>query len=131
MFNHILFQLNVWNPLLLLLWSALALRGCYSVVVEKPCAGRTVRAMMQRPLLEHWILAGHGLGGGALAAQLALTLQPKVKALILMAAPMPQDVNMANLNILVMALYGLKDSVVTPETVEESFSRMPGFYPKP
>lgn len=105
---------------------ALALHGCYSVVVEKPCAGRTVRAMMQRPLLENWTLAGHGLGGGTLAAQLALTLQPKVKALILMAAPMPQDVNMANLNIFVVALYGQKDSVVTPETVEESFSRMPG-----
>lgn len=99
-------------------------------MLEKPCAGRTLRAMMQKPLLEHWILAGHGRGG-ALAARLALTLQPKVKALILMAAPMPKDVDMADLNLLVVAMYGQKDSVITPETVEKSFSRFPGVHTKP
>jgi pimeloyl-ACP methyl ester carboxylesterase len=57
---------------------------------------------------------------------MALTLYPKVRALVLMASPLPHDVDMADLNLLVVALYGQKDSVVTPFTVENSFSRFPG-----
>ena len=106
----------------------LALSGIYAVVLEKACAGRTVRAMMQQSHLRYWLFAGHGRGG-ALAAQLARTLQPKVKGLILMAAPMPPDVDMADLNVIVVVLYGQKDSWVTPEAVEKSFSRMPGASP--
>lgn len=95
------------------------------MVLEKACAGRTLRAMMEESHLQSWVLAGHGRGG-ALAAQVARTLQPKVKGVVLMAAPMPPDVDMADLNVVVVVLYGQKDSVVTPEAVEKSFSRMPG-----
>jgi poly(3-hydroxyalkanoate) synthetase len=49
-----------------------------------------------------------------------------VKGLVLMASPMPPDVDMTNLNVIVVALYGRKDNVVTPEAVENSFPRMPG-----
>jgi pimeloyl-ACP methyl ester carboxylesterase len=105
--------------------SELALRGSYAAIVEKACAGRTLRAMMQKPHLKYWVLAGHG-SGGAVAAQVARTLQPKVKGLVLMASPMPPDVDMTNLNVIVVALYGRKDNVVTPEAVENSFPRMPG-----
>ncbi|KAG0599074.1 hypothetical protein M758_12G125500 [Ceratodon purpureus] len=103
----------------------LAVRGSYAVIVEKACAGRILRAMMQKSHLQYWTLAGHGRGG-ALAAQVARTLQPKVKGLVLMAAPMPPDVDMADLNVIVVVLYGQKDNVVTSKAVEESFSRMPG-----
>lgn len=104
----------------------LALRGIYAVIMKKARAERVLRAMMLMPLLEHWILAGHGEEPGALAAQLARTLHPKVMGVVLLATPMPLDVDMSDLNIIVVSLYGREDNVVTPETVEESFSRMPG-----
>ena len=45
-----------------------SIADCHNVVVE-PGAEQTLRVMMQKPLLHHWILAGHG-DGGALAARL-------------------------------------------------------------
>jgi pimeloyl-ACP methyl ester carboxylesterase len=104
------------------------LSGTYVVVLDEATPGRALRAMMQSPLLEFWTVVGHG-SGGALAARLALTLQPTVKALILLAEPMPKDVDMAGINIYVVALYGQQDSVVTPASVEASTSRMPGTQP--
>jgi len=103
----------------------LALGGSYVVILEKASEGRTLRAMKEKWHLQYWVLAGHGRGG-ALAAELARTLQPKVKGLVLMAAPMPLHVNMVSLNVIVVVLYGQQDIVVTPEELEKSFSRMPG-----
>ena len=80
---------------------------------------------MQQPQLQYWTLAGHG-EAGAVAARLALTLHPKVKALVLLAAALPEDVSLVDVNLLLIVVYGSKDTVVPPATVEASFSRMEG-----
>lgn len=82
--------------------------------------------MMRKPDVEFWTLAGHGRTGGALASRLALTLQPKVKGLILLASALPADVDLVDVNVVVVALYGGRDTVVTRKAVEESFVRFPG-----
>lgn len=95
------------------------------MILEKACEKRTLRAMKEQWQLQYWVLAGHGRGG-TLAAELARTLLPRVKGVVLMAAPMPLHVDMVNLNVFVTVLYGQMDTVVTPKAVETSFSRMPG-----
>lgn len=89
--------------------------------------GRVIEAMMQQPQLQYWALAGHG-GAGAVAARLAITLHPKVKALVLLAAALPHEVRLVDVNLLLIVVYGSTDSVVSPATVEASFSRMEGMY---
>jgi len=81
--------------------------------------------MKEQWQLQYWVLAGHGRGG-TLAAELARTLLPRVKGVVLMAAPMPLHVDMVNLNVFVTVLYGQMDTVVNPKAVETSFARMPG-----
>lgn len=61
-----------------------------------------------------------------MAARLALTLHPKVKALLLLAALVPKDVDLRSLKLLLVVLYGEIDSVVKPTTITRSFSHMPG-----
>ena len=108
-------------------FSAVALSGYYAAVVENATVARVIEAMMQQPQLQYWTLAGHG-EAGAVAARLALTLYPKVKALVLLAAALPEDVNLVDVNLFLIVVYGSKDSVVPPATVEASFSRMEGMY---
>jgi hypothetical protein len=116
---------------MLLFWgsfSAVALSGYHAVVVENATVARVIEAMMQQPQLQYWTLAGHGEAAGAVAARLALTLHPKVKALVLLAAALPEDVSLVDVNLLLVVVYGSKDTVVPPATVEASFSRMEGMY---
>lgn len=96
------------------------------MVLEEASEGHTLRAMRENSHLQYWVLAGHGDHGGTLAAELTRTLLPRVKGLILMAARMPPNLDMSDQNVVVVVLYGQKDRVVSPEAVEESFSRMPG-----
>ncbi len=82
--------------------------------------------MMQLLHVEYWTLLGHGNNGGVVAARLAVTLQPKVKGLILLAAALPGDLDTRALNLLVIVIYGGKDTLVTPEMITKSFSHMAG-----
>ncbi len=106
----------------------MALHGFYAAIVEKGTIAHVVRAMMQQPYLQYWSLLGHGKGGGAVAARMALVLHPKVKALILLAAALPEDVDLRSLNLLLTVIYGGKDTVVTPQAISKSFSQMAGMH---
>ncbi|CAK9263796.1 unnamed protein product [Sphagnum jensenii] len=104
----------------------MARHGFYAAIVEKGTIAHVVRAMMQRPYLQYWSLLGHGKGGGAVAARMAFVLHPKIKALILLAAALPEDVDLRSLNLLLTVIYGGKDTVVTPQAISKSFSQMAG-----
>jgi hypothetical protein len=111
-------------------WSAteMALHGFYAAIVEKGTIAHVVRAMMQQPYLQYWSLLGHGKGGGAVAARMAFVLHPKIKALILLAAALPEDVDLRSLNLLLTVIYGGKDTVVSPQAISKSFSQMAGMH---
>ncbi|CAM6014810.1 unnamed protein product [Sphagnum balticum] len=102
----------------------MALHGFYAAIVEKGTIAHVVRAMMEQPYLQYWSLLGHGKGGGAVAARMAFVLHPKIKALILLAAALPEDVDLRSLNLLLTVIYGGKDTVVTPQAISKSFSQM-------
>ncbi|CAK9255804.1 unnamed protein product [Sphagnum jensenii] len=104
----------------------IALYGYYAVIVENATVEHVVCAMMQLLHVEYWTLLGHGNNGGVVAARLAVTLQPKVKGLILLAAALPGDLDTQALNLLLIVIYGGKDTLVTPEMITKSFSRMAG-----
>lgn len=106
--------------------AALAFKGYYTAIIDTPTLGGAIQAMMRKSDIEFWTLVGHGEAGGALASRLALTLQPKVKGLVLIASALPADVDMVDVNVVVVALYGGRDTVVTPKAVEGSFVRFPG-----
>nr|PNR51596.1 hypothetical protein PHYPA_010783 [Physcomitrium patens] len=100
-----------------------ALYGYHATIVERPTPELVIKAMMLQPQLQYWILAGHG-NGGTVAAHVAVTLHPKVEALILLASPLPRDVNLKLLNLLLVVAYSENDTLVTSAAVKRSFSRM-------
>lgn len=105
--------------------TVVALYGYHATIVERPTPELVIKAMMLQPQLQYWILAGHG-NGGTVAAHVAVTLHPKVEALILLASPLPRDVNLKLLNLLLVVAYSENDTLVTSAAVKRSFSRMAG-----
>ncbi|CAM6085633.1 unnamed protein product [Calypogeia fissa] len=106
---------------------AVALFGYYVVIVSEVTPGRVVEAIMQHPELVYWSLAGHGTGG-ELAARMAMSLQPKVKSLVLIASVLPPDLDFksVNLNLFLTVIYSDNDTISTPADVTNSFSRVMG-----
>ncbi|CAM6085646.1 unnamed protein product [Calypogeia fissa] len=104
-----------------------ALYGYYVIIVNKATPGRVLEAMMQHPEFLYWSLVGHGTGG-ELAARIAVTLQPKVKGLVLIASVLPPEVDLRSIspNLFLTVIYSDSDTVSTPMAVINSFSRVVG-----
>ena len=104
--------------------TAAALVGYYAAILEQATPECAIKAMLLQPHVQYWTLGGHG-AGGAVTAHMVVTLHPKVKDLVLVASPLPADVNLKLLNLLLIVVYGETDTVVTPAMVTDSF-RMAG-----
>lgn len=102
-----------------------ALVGYNVVIVSEATPGRVYEAMMQKPELKYWSLAGHGTGG-ELAAKIALTLQPRVKSLVLIGAALPPSVDFRSISVFLTMIYGDNDTITTPTDVTKSLSRVQG-----
>jgi hypothetical protein len=75
------------------------------------------------PEIEHWVIAGHSLGG-AMAAQYAAGHEA-IDGLALWAAYPPDGTDLSGAGIAVGSVHATADGLVTSEEIEDSRTRLP------
>jgi pimeloyl-ACP methyl ester carboxylesterase len=82
---------------------------------DKQAALRRAREVIAaHPEVEHWVIAGHSLGG-ALAARMTRVDSASLSAMILVATTHPKDDDLSFLRIPVTKIYGSNDGVAPPD----------------
>lgn len=109
----------------------IARHGYFSVIVPMPLAlavlapERGADVIQEYPEIEHWVIGGHSLGG-AMAAQFVANHPTEVSGLALMASYPAESIDLSPLvGIEVVSIYGTKDGLALPETVQAAAERLP------
>jgi dienelactone hydrolase len=76
------------------------------------------------PLVEHWAVGGHSLGG-AMAAQFAHDHPQSVDGLLLWAAYPPSNAPLTSQQLAVTSVFGTRDGLATLEDINASRSLLP------
>jgi pimeloyl-ACP methyl ester carboxylesterase len=80
--------------------------------------------MAAYPQIEHWVLAGHSLGG-VMAARYAYQHPDQVDGLVLLAAYPANNNNLSQSRLPVVSLYGTNDGLADPAKIEASKKLLP------
>lgn len=101
----------------------------YRVVIVKPpfnlavvSAGAADRIVKDWAEVEHWVIAGHSLGG-VVAARYAGRERAKVEGLVLWASYPAR--NLADASIDATSIYGTNDALTTPADIDASRALLP------
>jgi dienelactone hydrolase len=87
-------------------------------------ANRAADIIDAYPEVERWAVGGHSLGG-AMAAQFAAGNHEAVVGLVLWASYPADNNDLSQSDLRVVSIYGTKDGVAEPATVEASRPRLP------
>ena len=80
--------------------------------------------MAAYPEIEHWVLAGHSLGG-VMAARYAYEHPDQVDGLVLLAAYPADNNDLSESRLPVVSLYGTNDGLADPAKIEASRTLLP------
>ena len=109
---------------------AIAEAGYLAVVVPMPfnmavtSPNRAEDVIEAHPEIETWVIGGHSLGG-AMAAQFANTHRSTIQGVVLWGAVPGVNTSLRNGDQRVVAVYGTRDCISTPEEVLEAVTRLP------
>lgn len=107
---------------------SIAAQGYLVVLVPMPlnlavfASDRAAEVMRAFPQIEHWAVGGHSLGG-AMAARFAQEHTEAVSGLALWAAY--PDVDLSQLSLEVVSIYGTNDAVASRESLNQSRALLP------
>src|SRR5438094_1121795 len=113
-----------------------AQRGYPVLLIELPWRGafgaadwpdvfvRAHDAMRRAPAVHRWVVAGHSRGGGV-AARMVLRGPSNLAGLVLIGTSHPRDLNLAHLLLPGTRVYGTRDTVVGPDTRQQTSSNLP------
>ncbi len=85
---------------------------------------RASEVMDAFPSVAHWAVGGHSLGG-AMAARFAHRHPSAVQGLVLWAAYPAESDDLSEENLTVVSIYGTRDGLATPETIDTSRPLLP------
>lgn len=109
---------------------ALAQQGYLVVIVPMPlnlavfAPYKAETVIEAYPNIYHWVVGGHSLGG-AMAARYALRHPHRVRGLFLWASYPAGSDDLSSLNLSVIAIYGDRDGLATPQKVLAAKERLP------
>ncbi len=83
---------------------------------KQAAMGRASGVISAHPEVQHWVLAGHSLGG-ALAARMARVDSGALAAMVLVATTHPKDDDLSFLRIPVTKIYASNDGIASPDRV--------------
>ncbi|MGD8330710.1 MAG: alpha/beta fold hydrolase [Acidobacteriota bacterium] len=73
---------------------------------------------------EHWVVAGHSLGG-ALASRVAARAPQSLVAMVLIGTSHPKEIDLSGTPIAVTKVYATNDGVATPEMIDTTRDLLP------
>ena len=99
-----------------------AVRMPANLAVLSPEKG--LRLLDDFPGIDHWLVAGHSLGG-AMACRLIRKNRDRFAGLVLLAAYPADGDGLSGWPGAVLSLYGSEDGIATPEDIEARTGRLP------
>ncbi len=107
----------------------LAKNGYKTIIVRMPwrMATKGYNLIKEQNLLTdkgNYTLIGHSQGG-KMAGQFVYENPKAIKNLILLGTTHPRDIDLSDLNINVLKIYGSNDGVASPEKIKENKSKLP------
>ncbi len=84
---------------------------------------RAAEEIAAHPDVDHWVMAGHSLGG-AMAARYAAS-DDRVEALVLLAAYPEESLDLRTTDLAVLTISATEDAVATPDEIVASLDRLP------
>jgi len=108
----------------------IAAQGYRVVIARMPLdlavlnSDKALELMPQYPYVQHWVLAGHSLGG-AMAAELVKRQPERFAGLVLMAAYPGENTDLSELKLPVMSVYASEDGLATPAKIMAARPRLP------
>ncbi len=84
---------------------------------------RAAEEIDAHPEVDHWVVAGHSLGG-AMAARFAAS-DDRVEALILLAAYPEEGLDLSTTDLAVLTISASEDGLATPDEIAASLERLP------
>jgi len=108
----------------------IAAQGYRVVIARMPLdlavlnSDKALELMPKYPYVQHWVLAGHSLGG-AMAAELVKRYPERFTSLVLMAAYPGENTDLSGVTLPVMSIYASEDGLATPAKIESAKPRLP------
>lgn len=109
---------------------AIAQQGYLVIIVPMPLnlavfgINRADEIFTANPEIKHWAIAGHSLGG-SMAANYAANHSEKVDGMALWASYPASSDDLSGSKLRVVSIYGTLDGLVDPQTLTDSFNRLP------
>ena len=103
--------------------------GYKTIIIRMPwrMASKGYDLIKERNLItddNSYTLIGHSQGG-KMAGQFVYENPKSIKNLILLGTTHPRDINLSNLEVNVLKIYGSNDGVASPEKIENNKSKLP------